>query len=496
MKQRRITPILIFFASVCLLCLVTGATAAPLISKYGFAPLFSIVKVKVPVFREFQAFGPFVFHESFGGRDIWGIRPLFSRLEEKKAGNSQWEVLYPLGRFQSGGKSHRYFSPLYRSDSYKENGEERFAFFPFFWGKTPEGKTYGGVFPFYGHLVNRFGKKDIRFFLWPLYARSEKDGMVKTNYLWPFFASYSGAKGEGSRFWPFWGHQVKKGVYQKDFFLFPFFVHTRKNLDTENPEETRFFFPFYGRRERQPYLHETHVLWPIFRDMRNNRYHYHRWDMWPVFTRAKGDTIDWLRLFPFYEYRIRNKDEKGRPDEKRIWFWPVFKEKHYWAGETEIQDTHFLVLSRVLKERNAGESWRIKEQNLWPLFHDVQRRHERSWAFPDPFPFTFEGYIRNLRPLWTLADGRIQGGMHRTRFLWGLYDHIDVKKAALTDIAGLIQWEHEGKDIHRFSLLQGILKYENISGHASLRFFFIPWRLNWQSEGQVVVFEREEWGPR
>ena len=87
MKQRCITPILIFFASVCLLCLVTGATAAPLISKYGFAPLFSIVKVKVPVFREFQAFGPFVFHESFGGRDIWGIRPLFSRLEEKKAGD-------------------------------------------------------------------------------------------------------------------------------------------------------------------------------------------------------------------------------------------------------------------------------------------------------------------------------------------------------------------------------------------------------------------------
>jgi len=482
--------------SLCLPCFGAETTAAPLISKYGFGPLFSVVRVRTPVFREFQALGPFIFQESFAGRDAWGIRPFFSRLEEKKAGNSQWEVLYPLGKFQSGTKNHRYFSPLYRSDSYKENGEERYAFFPFFWGKTPGGKTYGGVFPFYGHLINRFGKKDIRFLLWPLYARSEKDGMVKTNYLWPFFASYSGEKGEGSRFWPFWGHQVKKGVYQKDFVLFPFFVHIKKNLDTENPEETRFFFPFYGHRERRPYLHETHVLWPIFSDLRNDRYHYHRWDAWPFFTRAKGDTVDWLRLFPFYEYRIRNKDEKGRWDEKRVWFWPVFKEKHYWAGKTEIRDTRFLVLSRVLKERDTGKSWWIKEQNMWPIFHDAQGTHERSWVFPDPLPFTFEGYIRNWRPLWTLAGGSTQGGLQRTRLLWGLYDHIKIKEAALTDIAGLLQWEHEGKDIHRFSFLQGILKYENMRGDASLRFFFMPWRLRWRAGGEIIVFEREEWGPR
>jgi len=154
--------------SLCLPCFGAETTAAPLISKYGFGPLFSVVRVRTPVFREFQALGPFIFQESFAGRDAWGIRPFFSRLEEKKAGNSQWEVLYPLGKFQSGTKNHRYFSPLYRSDSYKENGEERYAFFPFFWGKTPGGKTYGGVFPFYGHLINRFGKKDIRFLLWPL----------------------------------------------------------------------------------------------------------------------------------------------------------------------------------------------------------------------------------------------------------------------------------------------------------------------------------------
>ena len=482
--------------SLCLPCFGAETTAAPLISKYGFGPLFSVIRVTTPAFREFQALGPFIFQESFEGRDAWGIRPFFSRLEEKKSGNSQWEVLYPLGKFQSGTKNHRYFSPLYRSDSYKENGEERFAFFPFFWGKTPKGKTYGGVFPFYGHLVNRFGKKDIRFLLWPLYARSEKDGMVKTNYLWPFFASYSGEKGEGSRFWPFYGHQAKKGVYQKDFVLFPFFIHIKKNLDTENPEETRFFFPFYGHRERRPYLHETHVLWPIFRDLRNDRYHYHRWDAWPFFTRAEGDTVDWLRIFPFYEYRIRNKDEKRRWDEKRIWFWPVFKEKHYWAGKTEIRDTHFLVLSRVLKERDAEKSWWIKEQNMWPIFHDAQGKNERSWVFPDPLPFTFDGYIRNWRPLWTLAGGNTQGGLQRTRLLWGLYDHIKIKEGALTDIAGLLQWEHEGKDIHRFSFLQGILKYENMRGDASLRFFFMPWRLRWRAGGEIIVFEREEWGPR
>lgn len=461
----------------------------PAISKYGFGPFFSVVRVKSPYYREFQAVGPFIFHESSEKGNAFGLRPLFSRRNGK--GNTRWDLLYPLGKYEkTKGRNKSYFALFFRSDTYKKRGEEKFTFFPFFWGKTSKGKEYGGIFPIYGHLINRFERKDIRFFLWPLYSRSERrDGFIRTSTPWPFIATFSGKKGEGFRFWPLFGHEVKSGVYQKDFLLWPFFYHTKLDKD-KYPVERWFFFPFYGQRERLPYYHQTDLLWPIFRTIRNDKNHYIRRDAWPVFTKARGDNIDWLRVFPFYVHRKRGRDEK------RVWLWPFYKNKHYWEGKTEIDNTHFMIWSRFLHKREPGKSWGIVRQGMWPLFNDAQTRNERTWAAPDPIPIVYEGYIRNWRPIWTFAGGSESGGIHRTRILWGLFDRIQVKNSSLTDIAGLVQWEQEGKDTHRFSLLQGLIKYENMRGHASLRLFFLPWRLRWHATEYTGWLEEETWGLR
>ncbi len=494
LKRLGLTFLFVFTLSLCAAGgsnLEASGLNKPLISKYGFGPFFSVLRVESPSYREFQAIGPFIFHETSEKENVFGIRPLFSRKKEKNGENTRLDVLYPLGRFEETKEREKdFFVLIFRSDNYKKRRKKSFIFFPFFWGQTSEGKTYGGVFPFYGHLVNRFERKDIRFFLWPLYARSEqRDGFVKTNAPWPFITSFSGTNGEGFRFWPLFGHEVKKGVYQKDYFLWPFFIHTKLDLD-KDPVERWWFFPFCGKRERLPYYHQTDFLWPVFRKIRNDEYHRTRYDAWPVFTRAHGDNVDWWRVFPFYVHKTAEKYEK------RVWLWPLYKNKHYWEGKTEVENTHFMIWSRFVHERDPGKPWRIVRQGVWPLFNDVHTRNGRTWAVPDPIPITYEGYIRNWRPIWTFAGGSERGDIHRARVLWGLYDHVEARDAHLTDIAGLVQWENEGKDIHRFSLLQGLIKYENIRGHASLRVFFLPWRLRWHASEYGDWLEEEPWSLR
>ncbi len=459
----------------------------PLISKVGFSPLFGFVTVRDPSFQEIQAIGPFFFHEHWDKEEIFGIRPIFSKKVEKDKGNTRWDFLYPLSRFQKGEKDQNFFVLFYRSDTYKKSEEERFYFFPVFWGKTASGKTYGGVFPFYGHLIDRFEKQDIRFFLWPLYARSERDGLVKTSLLWPFFTNYSGEKGEGFRFWPLFGHIKKKGYYEKNFILWPFFYKTTLDLDKGTPIYTRAFFPFYIRRDRPPHYRETDVLWPVFRHVENDEFHRTRDEAWPVFAKAHSDYEDWFRVFPFYVHRTTPNYEK------RTILWPLLRRKHYWEGDTEVEYNEFLVWSRFRHEREPGTPWVIKRQNLWPIFCDARLRDGRSWAFPDPIPLTYEGYRRNWRPLWTVYGGYNRKGIRRYQLLWGLVDHIKTANASLTDIAGLVQWENEGNNVTRFSLLQGLIKYENMRGNASVRFFYLPWRLRWKADGNWDWWEEESW---
>ena len=489
-----------WFLSLALLLLLTCPTPnslvaaelepSPRIAKYGFSPIFSILKIKKPTYHAFQAIGPFFFSEQSATKETFGFRPLFSKVVDKEKGDVLWDFLYPLSRFQSGEKNQNYFLLFYRSDAYRNSKEKRFYLFPFFWGKTENGQTYGGVFPFYGHLIHRFEKDDIRFFMWPLYARSEKEGVTKTSFLWPLFTRYSGKKGEGFQFWPLFGHKVKRGYYEKDFILWPFFFKTTMDLDKKEPITTKAFFPFYMRRERPPNYRETDLFWPIFRHAEDDEYNRVCYEAWPVFARAHSDYQEWFRIFPFYVHRTE-------PDyEKWTVLWPLLRRKEYWEGDTEVNYYEFLAFSRFRHERTPGKPWKIKRQNLWPLFCDAHLRDGHSWAFPDPLPIVYEGYLRNWRPIWTVYGGYVRKGIHRSQFLWGLYDHVEVGAASLTDIAGLIQWEHEGNKIHRFSLLQGLIKYENIRSHASLRLFFLPWRLRWHATELDSWDEEKLWSLR
>ena len=122
------------------------------------------------------------------------MRPLLSTYDSPRT----YRFLFPLGK---STEEKSYFFPVYTRHK-GEDGHD-VGLFPFFWGESGE-KSYGGVFPVYGKLYNRYRRDEIGFFLWPLYGYSIGDGTTRTNVVWPLFSFYKGHQ-EGFKIGPLYG---------------------------------------------------------------------------------------------------------------------------------------------------------------------------------------------------------------------------------------------------------------------------------------------------
>lgn len=176
-------------------------------------PLWAVWPLSWELGREKNYLGPLVSYEKEDGNDRLTIRPLFSR---ESAEGGSYSLLWPLG---GGTENKSQFIPFYTHHTTPD--EEDTSILLLFWGKTKQ-KRYGGFFPFYGQLYNRFGKDEIGFFLWPLYSYVKSEGATRTNLLWPFFSVTSGTE-EGFKFWPFYGYRNRGEEKKSSFALWPIF---------------------------------------------------------------------------------------------------------------------------------------------------------------------------------------------------------------------------------------------------------------------------------
>ena len=111
-------------------------------------------------------------------------------------------------------------------------------------------RSYGGVFPLYGKLYNRFRRDEIGFFLWPLYSysnvgRDDEDERSLAALLLLQRASRKASSWVPSTAGGGWG---RGGA--SSFVLWPFFIKDEKGLDTDNPKKSLWAVPF---------LHADHV---------------------------------------------------------------------------------------------------------------------------------------------------------------------------------------------------------------------------------------------
>jgi hypothetical protein len=260
----------------------------------------------------------------------------------------------------------------------------------FFYGTTKNDGNYGGFFPLAGRLKKRFGRDDMGFFLWPVYSYTENDGATKTNYLWPFFARYSGEE-EGFKAWPIYGIRERPGVRKTQFLLWPVFLKQEKNLDTDNPITSRWAMPFY--MESVSRLHETRgILYPVFS--------YHRTEdkeewayLWPLISSSEGKEAKSFTFFPFY-----SRETDGR-DNKFYFLYPIYAQKEWYIKDQRYYRSSVLIMNRNIDEENTIFF------NIWPIFeYQTAGNNDYDFLAPSLLPLRYRGLDRIAKPLFTLYE--------------------------------------------------------------------------------------------
>ena len=220
-----------------------------------------------------------------------------------------------------------------------------------FWGETNKGEPYGGFFPLYGSLKNRFGRDEMNFFLWPLYSDSREGDNKTYTFLWPFFSYSTGTGREGFKFWPLGGYDRKENDFQKTFFLWPFFHFEKRYLYTDDPTEINMVFPLYVSQTSSRRTQRS-VLWPFFTHIHDDDDHYTQWDFpWPLLQWAKGDEKEIFRVFPIYGRKYWEGIEKG------YILWPIYRYVYEKGDEYQKTDDRYLLLSK-----NETKIWKKEEK--------------------------------------------------------------------------------------------------------------------------------------
>jgi len=478
MKKRTI--ILFFF--LCFIPSLTPAEEDPV--SINLWPFLQYTSDRTKGTMEIDLLGPLVTWKK-GVRDHqWGMRPLVYWSEEESESLHRLEYLYPLGKYEDrGGERKSYFSPLHLYKEERFDGVNRWdlQLFPFFVGETRKGEDYWGIFPLFGTFLDRYGRKEIRFYLWPLYSQSVSEGYTTTNVLWPFIGFTEGEKRRGLRIWPLYGYKEEPGVSKVEFFLWPIFFHGIKGMDVEDPVEERIIFPLYVSKESKRIDQKTY-LWPFLSHLRDRLTGFEQWDFpYPIFRYSHGGGVEGFRIFPFYGY-----EEQEGGMKKTFILYPLYVRREIPNGDVQEKTIRILLLSQVRSGEGRPGEEKERSLRIWPFF-DYERSAAGDQSFSTLYliPYRVKATERNLIPLFRIFQWKKDAsGRGSTNFLWGLYKRNQGDELESWEIAHLIKWDR-GKDRKTISFLHGLFKYTRNDRSADLRLLFLPLHLGRVQEKQV-----------
>ena len=414
--------------------------------------LFSCTSCAIwPISWEFndekRFLGPLISYQSKNDSNHFTFRPLLATYDSNEGG--VYNFLYPFGHAR---KNHSYFIPFYRSKQFDEDSDTSFALF--FWGKSKKQGSYGGAFPFYGKLYDRFAKDEMGFFMWPLYSFTKADNTTKTNIIWPIFSLYDGAE-TGFKAFPLYGERKLAGVKESRFFLWPVFISEQRNLDTDEPVESFFAFPFYLQATSRT-MASYEVMWPLFSYMRSEDKK--EWGLFAkLFSVTEGKQKNGYSFFPFVSY------EKNDRDTRFNLFGPVYRESEWYVRDERFFQRRVAVINRYIEEKDKTFL------NVWPLFEYSSEKEDYNFLFPSLLPFRIEGFNRIIKPLYTLYEQRKEGGKTMVSLLYGLYTREDNGENWRTRFAFLFAMKKDKGKIG-FEILSGLFGLDD----DHVKIFFIP----------------------
>lgn len=454
------------------------ATLNPGPRRENFAPLFIYSEDEERGGKGIDILGPFFTYRRDSEEKDVAFRPLF--YSKTKPAQYRLDYLYPMGKYErTDRRVESYFRLIYSTDrdleKEKPEKKER-GFLLAFWGETEKGEPYGGFFPLYGSLKNRFGRDEMNFFLWPIYSDSREGDNKTYTFLWPFFSYSEGTGREGFKFWPLGGYDRKENDYQKTFFLWPFFHFEKRYLYTDDPTEINMVFPLYVSQTSSRRVQRS-VLWPFFTHVRDDDDHYTQWDFpWPLVQWGKGDEKEIFRIFPVYGRKYWETYERG------YILWPIYWYVHDKGDHYRRTLDRYLLLSKNETKIWEKEGKQERRLRVWPFFYWRQETDGSEYLYwPCLIPVDYEGYERNWVPLLSLYEYRRNPqGASESKFFWGVYVHRQNQVRDLYELSFLFTL-YTTEDLLYFSILKGLVEYLADGGKRALRLAYSPWPIGWEN---------------
>jgi len=335
--------------------------------------------------------------------------------------------------------------------------------------------TEWGWFPIYGNFDEKLLTWDkITWVLWPLYTRTEQDGVMGTNVgyslLWPFFAWSTGGGRMSWRVWPLYGVAKKEGRYERHFWLWPF-LHYQKNFlggGTEEPEKIQMAWPFMGKTARGTYRAYA-WLWPFFgysHDSRHEPGGEPFWALdapWPLvrFQRGPGVTRR-SRVWPFYGY-LRTETL-----EQTSYLWPfiTFRKEDTRVGMRKSTYVIPFWISSSRREKELGTTSSFRK--LFPLFKHRREDQWRRTSFPTLDPLWRNSFIdRYYAWIWKLYEWETKGDMYRSRSWLAIYRRergLGEDRKSLTGLWSSRKYQDGERKVKETSLLFGLLRWRVTEG--------------------------------
>ena len=414
-------------------------------------------------------------------RPLWGWRRL-------SADRSRTDFIVPLGYYSKRG-DQRYSTllPLYYWHSAPANwhlqeddpryaeleGQREFDFFGLpgvFWSRNERGAEKLAVFPLYGDLDRFLTYDNVKFALFPLWLKVERDGETLQNVLFPLFGFTSSGDRTYWRAWPLVGVKNDPGQFKRWFFLWPIFSRQIERLDS--PESQRIYrwwvWPLFGRTAQGSYRSYS-FLWPFFgwawdpRGAEEGETGGAFWALdapWPVIRLQGGGKSplaeERLRLWPFTSHF------KGNELEIWTWLWPLFQRRLETGPDYRRASFYIMPFWQdwdMVRDDGRVESWR----RLWPLARYERRDQLKRWAF-----FSFDPLQRSsvidffYGWLWELYAVERERDRSKHRSWLGLYRrerHGNEVRESLPILWGRRQVETPVGTVHETSLLCGLLRW-------------------------------------
>ena len=332
--------------------------------------------------QSWQALGPLLFKKpAADGGTISGFRPFY--VQTTAAINDQVTeaaVLYPLFIYRADSEAYQWsvFQLINRSGriegtpAIKGQKHETFDVWPFWFSRQTDAPetSYRALFPIGGTIRNRFWNDRLSWVLWPLYLKTEKQGVAATSVPWPIVRITQGSE-QGFALWPLFGWLEKPEKFRTTYYLWPLVWNNTLQPDDNAPAGTpparqTGFIPFYTHESRAGYLDEN-FGWPFFGYTDRtvpNRYHEVRY-LWPFLVQGRGDDRYIDRWAPFYTHSVIKGMDK-------TWvLWPLVRQATWTdAGIRQTQTQLLYALYWSLEQRSTANPHAAPADrtHFWPLF--------------------------------------------------------------------------------------------------------------------------------